>query len=503
MRFLFVLNNGFYLRNYGTVLRALAADGHEIVVTFTLQRPGDADLFARFVADGISASLEPPPKRTGWWWAAADPIRALRDYLHYQQPAFRSAERLIERASARVPRLFRLAVGDRTREGRRRRLFDRALAACERSIPPDPGALNWLSDLRPDAVLFSPLLDLGYEQVHLLKAAGALGLPTGHLVASWDNLLTKGRIQIAADCTIVWNEFQRNEAIELHGCPSGKIVVTGAQPYDDWFKRKPRSDRAAFCERLGLDPQRPIILYACSAPFICTREGPVVTRWLSGLRDERDRSLKEAQIIIRPHPANADQWQNADLGHLGPVIVSGETATIAEDDRQLYFDTLTHAAAVVGINTSVFLEAGIVGLPCFAVRDPEIEGSQTGTLHFRYLTEGGLVEHASSAPEHFAGVRQALSERSQDRPASDFIASFLRPNGWDVPALPIAKKAVADIASLTPAPQRRPGWTWLVLAALWPIAALYLRPRYLARRASRPPPGAAVAGASLSERGGA
>ncbi len=504
MKYLFVLNNAFYLRNYGAVLRALAADGHEIRVAFSLARPGDADLFARVLSATPEVALTDAPHRTGWWWAAADPIRALRDYLHYQQPAFQGADRLIERASARVPRSFRAAVGDRSPKGRRRRFFDALLDACERAMPADPGVMDWLHAEQPDAVLFSPLLDLGYDQVHILKAARAAGLPTGHLVASWDNLLTKGRIQIAADRCIVWNAFQRDEATTLHRVDPDRIVVTGAQPYDDWYAWQPSRDRAAFCAELGLEPERPIVLYACSAPFICADEIPVVSRWLEGLRVSGQPGLRGAQIVIRPHPANAGRWQNADLGRLGPVVIApgNPTATIEEADRRSYFDTLTHSDAVVGINTSVFLEAGILERPCLAVSDPEITASQTGTLHFRYLADGGLVSHEASAAQHFARLAEALEGSWPKERANEFVTAFLRPHGHDEPALPIAVTAIEDVASIPARPERRPFWSWPLLAVLWPLAALYLRPRYLARRASRPAPGTVVPQASRRSASG-
>ncbi len=117
MRYLFVLNHALYLRNYGGVLLALSEAGHDIDVTFTASRTGDAELFHRVFAGRDNVRLLPPPVRTGWWWAAADPLRALRDYVHYLQPAFDKAPRLVDRASRRVPRLFRAIAGKRRQFG--------------------------------------------------------------------------------------------------------------------------------------------------------------------------------------------------------------------------------------------------------------------------------------------------------------------------------------------------------------------------------------------------
>ncbi len=488
MRYLFVLNHAFYLRNYGGVLLALSEAGHDIDVTFTSRRSGDAELFGRVFAGHGNVRLLPPPERTGWWWAAADPLRALRDYVHYLQPAFDDTPKLVERAARRVPKLFRAIAGKRGSSSARRRFFDRLLAYLERTMPVDPGVSRWLAAHPADAVLLSPLIEFTYEQTHILKAAKRHGTPTGHLVASWDNLSNKGRIQIAADRCFVWNRFQEQEARELHDLALERIVVTGAQLYDHWFAMTTREDRAAFCARLGLDPSLPIILYACSSPFICPNEVAFVGRWLRAIRIAADPSLRAAQIVIRPHPIHAEQWQEADLSALGPVVLSplAGAAPIEEPDRQLFFDTLTHAAMVVGINTSLFLEAGIVGRRCLSVRSAEFDASQSGTLHFRYLTSGGLVDLAPDMDAHVTALTEALSDDAPSPEAKAFIADFVRPHGLDRPAVPIVADAVADLAGMKVSRERAPFLTPLIRALLFPIAALYLRPRYLARRAQRP-----------------
>ena len=66
---------------------------------------------------------------------------------------------------------------------------------------------------------------------------------------------------------IVWNETQKQEAVQLHGVPADRVIVTGAQCYDQWFGRQPVRTREEFCRRVGLPADRPFILYVCSALF--------------------------------------------------------------------------------------------------------------------------------------------------------------------------------------------------------------------------------------------
>ncbi len=123
-------------------------------------------------------------------------------------------------------------------------------------------------------------------------------------VASWDNLTNKGRIQALPDRVIVWNGVQKREAIELHNVPEDRIVVTGAQLYDDWFERQPSRDRMTFCEDFSFFADRPIILYVGSSSSIAKDEPSFVRRWLEALRSAPDTKLRRSNVLIRPHPMN-------------------------------------------------------------------------------------------------------------------------------------------------------------------------------------------------------
>jgi hypothetical protein len=485
-KLLFVLNHALYLRNYGPVISGLAERGHTLEVAFTQGKPDDAERFARFVSDRTGISLVEAPERMGWWWAAADPLRALRDYVHYLHPDFDEAPKLVDRTARRVPPAARRLFGRRGPFPRiRRYALNAVLGFIERSLPPDPGVRDWLRDKQPDAVLVSPLIDLDYNQLDVLKTARALGIPTGHLVASWDNLTNKGRIQLAADRLVVWNDFQKAEAKRLHNVDPERVVVTGAQLFDHWFEMKPR-ERGEFCRHVGsLDPARPFLLYVGSSSFICPDETQFVLNWLRRIRGHSDPALRGAQVLLRPHPLNAAQWEGVDFSGLGPVEVwpSSGAMPIGTNERRDYFDSLWHCAAVVGVNTSVFLEAAILGRRLFTLSGPEFSATQEGTLHFRYIAEGGLVQIADSMNAHLTALADAMSGDGGDRPgARAFLERFVRPRGLEFPALPAVIDAIESIASLKRRSSDRQAVTApLVRALLAPLAAAYLRPNYLAK----------------------
>ena len=66
------------------------------------------------------------------------------------------------------------------------------------------------------------MVDLETEQFEWVRAARTLGIPTCLLVASWDNLTNKGRVQLVPDRVVLWNDFQKREAVEMHSIPPEK-----------------------------------------------------------------------------------------------------------------------------------------------------------------------------------------------------------------------------------------------------------------------------------------
>ena len=68
--------------------------------------------------------------------------------------------------------------------------------------------------------------------------------------------------------------------------------------------------------------------------------------------------LASTPILVRPHPSRMKEWEHIDASAERDVVVWGRNPVDAEA-RTDYFDSLFHSAAVVGLNTSAFLEAGI------------------------------------------------------------------------------------------------------------------------------------------------
>ena len=457
------------LRHFEGVLLALAERGHRVRVALPNRRP---DLQPPpSLAGHPSISFVSAPYRGDAWAHPIHEMRTLRDYMRYLDARYDDAPKLRTRAlrkmvaavscehqshlSAHCPYCQERLIDDQVgrmmlafRKDGRRNLAS-LFTLMEETIPSDATVEAFLRAERPDVVLVTPLINFGSYQADYVKSARALGIPVGFPVFSWDNLSNKGLIHVVPDRVFVWNSRQRLEAVKMHHVPVDRVVVTGAPRFDDFFQMTPQQSREEFCAAVGLDPARPIVAYLCSSEFVSSREVEFVRRWIDALR--ADKALRECGILIRPHPREQKPWRKFSA----PPGVAVAFPRALNSDRTL-FDSVFHSAAVVGLNTSAELEAGIVGRPVFTVLAGDHAEGQQGTIHFQYLLKerGGFVEVAPDFETHRRQLAAAVRGDYDSAAIRDFIERFLRPHGRTQPATPLLVNAIEDFVRSAIAPQR-------------------------------------------------
>ena len=311
-------------------------------------------------------------------------------------------------------------------------------------------------------VVVTPLIKQRYPQTEIVKAAAALGIPTGFLVYSWDNLSSKGRVHAAPDRTFVWNELQRGEAVDLHGLDPKSVVVTGAPHWDRFFEMQPSCDRVEFCAELGFDPGRPIVLYLGSTIRLGPDERRLFENWVAAVR-EAPAPLGDANILFRAHPdwGLRQHWlDRSRVGERVAAVPAGQKPGVAD---QTLYDQLHHSAAAVGLNTSAQIEASIVGKPVYTFPAGEFAPGQEGSLHFYYLLEdrGGVVRYADSLAEHVEQLRHGVAGEYDQVAIRRFCEAFVRPLGLDRPVSPILAEELLELAQEGRSQERAPrAWLW-------------------------------------------
>ncbi len=455
MRIYFLMRHLAYLRLYEASLLKLARRGHTIELGLMplsnkrfetqkideLVQAGQGKIHYTFL----------PPLPADFCTPFKDFSRSLIDYLRYFVPEYENAHKLRARMAKRIPVFFKgmiqmLSLSPYLRA----HLFPflrKTLSGFEDLFPVPSAVFKLWTDVKPDLVLFTPLLDSGMGMLDYAKGAKTLGIRTALCVASWDNLTNKGLIQADVDKIIVWNQFQKEEAIRFHHIPDEKIELTGAQVFDEWFDRRPKISRKDFCEKVGLDERYPVILYLCSSVFIAKNETDFVKKWVMAIRNSPHEKLRSSGILIRPHPANVKQWLSADLSGLGRTVVwpAYGAVPIFEDTKDDYFHSLYYADVAVGLNTSAMIESGILGKTVLTLEADEFKDTQEGTLHYHYLVEGGLLRAAKNMTDHLAQISEALEKKETSARLREFIEKFLRPYGMSITG---TEKFIAAVEAL-------------------------------------------------------
>ena len=454
MRILFFTPR-WVLRHFDNVVVELAGRGHEVVIAMTHQR-----LPKRMrLQPGVRRELyDDRPDRDRA--QAVDLLRRTRDYVWYlsgeQDVATlnrrRALDALVQGASQKAreaepswpdPIVAMPPDAQAT--------IDAALGEIDSRIPPDREMVELIRRLRPDAVLVSPLVHRRYRQTEAVKAARELGVPSGLLVRSWDNLSSKGRIHVAPDRIFVWNDVQKREAVELHGIDPESVVATGAPHWDGFFTLRPAMQRAEFCAMHGFDPDLPIVLYLGSTKDIAPNEIPLVERWLEAVRSAPG-PLGDANVLVRWHPGEAERYRDWSPG-AERVSTSG---SLQRGGPDLYED-LHHSGAAVGLNTTAQIEASILGKPVYTFSGGDLAPGQQGSRHFYYLLKDhdGAVAYAETLAEHVVQLERGVAGDFDGDAIRRFCESFVRPRGLDRPVAPIVADEVVNLAAAGRRPGRR------------------------------------------------
>lgn len=278
---------------------------------------------------------------------------------------------------------------------------------------------------RPDVAVFTRLFFC--DEIPLMRAAVRAGIPTVGVVASWDNLTTKGPLLPRLDRLVVWNDLMREEAVRYHGYRPEQVVVAGAPHHDAVFDgREPLPTREAFFARLGLDPTKRLITYAGEDPIIAPDAPEYVERLHRFLRDGRLRDA--CQLLVRPHPQDDPHRFDRFRGRSDVVVdlpgrpSDGHWMDMSRRDLLHLYATMRWSDVVVNVTSTIVLDAAFFDTPTVCIgfsysAPPTFYQSPLRFFemdHFRYVMRTSATTLVISESELLDAVNGALADRTRN-----------------------------------------------------------------------------------------
>ena len=258
--------------------------------------------------------------------------------------------------------LAALAAPSITRTGSRYALSDRLVR--------HPWAEAQFDKYQPD-LLVTDSPGLIFAEVPLLRTAARRHVRTIVVDPSWDNFTNKLIPVRRVDRLLVWNDVMKQEAIDFHGYEPSQIRPTGVPQFDHYFRANTLSSREAFLRRIGAEPFRKLVTLTTSPTHLYAHFDHVI-RTLHAA-NESGRWTCPAQILVRVHPRD-DLERYAAFAGLPRVMVEkpfkstvkagdGMAVDILAEHRRHLADTMAHSDVVVGVASTISIEAAIFNTP--------------------------------------------------------------------------------------------------------------------------------------------
>lgn len=440
MRIVYIIRSLSHLPYHESILRDLCKRSHRVVLLV------DEGWSKNGTAEGVASLLrELPTLSLGWSLRRHDFLekvlsvtREWRTFASYVRRSEQSAFYRDRWQSYLPPKLKWLMDKNLFQKILTSSFVVKILDCLESSVGPDRNIKKWVAGMKPDLLVGSPLNMRFSDDIEYIKAARSLGIPTAGIVLSWDNLTTKGLFHARPDFLFAWNLSHTKEAIEIHGFPKDRLIVSGSPFFDKWFNFEGRVDingEQCFYKKTGLSPNEPFILYLGSSANIIADESPVIRHLVETLRQSQDPRLRDVKVLVRPHPAN---WRpiaslSADRGLVVypsfPFRYENKPPENLEDLKDFYYSMLK-SVAVVGINTSGMLDAIACNRPTIGFIEKGCELTQTKAQHFKVLLDHGTLSIATSGKECAAIVSELLNGLDRkEKQRKAFINKFIRPLG--------------------------------------------------------------------------
>lgn len=276
----------------------------------------------------------------------------------------------------------------------------------------------------------------------LLVAASGRGLRLVTAIISFDNVTTRGWIPVLFDRYLVWNHYNRSEL--LRGYPQvneQSIDVVGAPQFDFYYQPGRFWSETEWRERLGIERNRPVILFGAGPPQIVPNEPQYVAMLDDAIERKaiRDRPL----LLVRRHPIDSpDRWADVvrssrHVVYDDPWPIRGRPEQSAPDNDAIarLCSTLRHSSVHMSTSSTMTVDGAVVDRPqvspAFSLdrRFDRMIKELYIREHWLPIARSGAVDSAGGPQELASAVDRALAEPTTH--AAERAAMVLDVTGFD------------------------------------------------------------------------
>ncbi|HYF04999.1 MAG TPA: CDP-glycerol glycerophosphotransferase family protein, partial [Patescibacteria group bacterium] len=268
------------------------------------------------------------------------------------------------------------------------------------------------------------------REVDLLRLAKKQKKVAVGMFKSWDNPTSKANVRFFPDYIICLTNYIAQEAHLLYGYPLNRCFVSGVPQYDMYSNPGILWERETFCNKLGLDPHKKIILYAPSGDWMTPDDIDILREVLQWVNTGK---FGDTQVLLRLHPAYYSSTEKLSgrpnlivhrPGHHSTDVL--RNFIFDKDDIQLLANTLHHSQVLINSGSTLNIEAAIFDKPsinvCYDVRrnlpfrDSVVRFYQRE--HLVNIINTGALNMVHSHTELFNAIVQAFknpAEKSLER----------------------------------------------------------------------------------------
>ncbi len=303
---------------------------------------------------------------------------------------------------------------------RAERATDALLARSTKRDESTRRALGFVEEVSPSLVVAMNAF-IGPEK-WIVAAAQRLGIPTATSLLSWDNPSTKSRMGVEYDAYIVWSEKMAGDLRAFYpNTANSPTAIIGAAKFDPYYDSTYRQSRETWCADNGLDPSKPVVVWALGSPNFLN-ELPGAVHFAGEMNKGK---LGDIQLVVRPHPIH-------ETGELDTVFAEMPSVVVQSPHRRPYsyrpqlteqVNTFRHADVIVNLASTVVVDASVTDTPVVSLDyDPAPNGSADQLIkdinriwtHFSPVARTGGVRLTRSPTETAEAVKSYLARPEDD-----------------------------------------------------------------------------------------